>query len=598
MRAMVSAKRVLISISVCFISLALAFSADASQRLLIRNITVVDPIDGSARNRDVRIEAGRIVAIDEAGESAVTSAGGTDIDGTTLFLIPGLWDMHGHVSDEASGPLYVLNGVLGVRQMLGHDQSYAWRHRRLEATPAMPRMYLGSPLIDGAPAHYPGSIEVTNPDEAREAVRTVARSGAEFLKVYSKVPAAAYAALMDEAARLGVRVEGHVPDTVSWLSVASDGRQRSIEHLWGLPRWVASNAEDLTARTALFYEGVNWDSTLTPEQQARTVELQNEAYDRYDPVRFAAMVRDLARNRVWQSPTLVMWETRIREADPESAGDTRLAYLPAWMRDYWQAKVAADGNDAPAARALSERRHRFNLDRVREMHAAGVPILAGTDSPLPYVLPGWSLHEELELLVEAGLTPTEALRAATSSVGEFIGRVDVGRVREGALADLLIIEADPREDIRNTRRINTIIIAGQAIDAAAREEAFERLRRRAATPLVAEPMLEEYRRAGLLAATSTYDRLCAPPVEAWNCSPIDAIQYGLAPVVQESNALAHLADLVDWTERRFNEDVEIQAWVGSQHRRAGRHDRAQAAFERALKLAPGSPFLLHQIAQD
>lgn len=575
---------------------ALCSAASAAGTVTIRNITILDPIEGARTSQDVFIQHDRIVDITSAGAKSSRAVGETTVvDGTGKYLIPGLWDMHGHVSDEASGPLYVLNGVTGVRQIMGHSLSYAWRHQKLEATPAMPRMYLGSTLIDGKPAHVPGSIEVSSADEARQAVRTVKSSGAEFLKVYSKVPADAYAALIDEAQKLNVRVEGHVPDAVSWATVAKQGKQRSIEHLWGLPRWVASNAEDLSQRTTKFYQGVTWGGTLTLEQQKRTIELQNEAYDKYDPARFASLVRDLQRNRVWQSPTLIVWETRIREADPAVAADARLTFVPQWMRDFWKWKVGNDGNGDPAARALSERRHKFNLDRLREMHASGVPILAGTDSPLPYILPGWSLHDELALLVEAGLTPREALQAATSNVGQFVGRNDIGRVRPGALADLVILTADPSADIRNSREIDSVIIAGRLIDRTAREAAFDKLKSKFAAPTAAAALTEAFKRGGLDATIATYDQVCPAPDDVRNCSPIDAVEYTVAPLLLQRNEKDRLAALVDWAERRFPDDVEVQTWAALEHKKASRLDRSQAAFKRALQLAPGSPYILYHL---
>ncbi|MDV3256891.1 MAG: amidohydrolase family protein [Sphingomonas sp.] len=576
--------------------IALTGAAGAADTVTIRNITILDPIEGARAAQDVFIRNDRIVEISEAGAKSSEASGETTIvDGTGKYLIPGLWDMHGHVSDEASGPLYVLNGVTGVRQIMGHSLSHAWRHRKLEGTPAMPRMYLGSTLVDGKPAHVPGSIEVGSVDEARQAVRTVKGSGAEFLKIYSKVPADAYEALIDEARKLDVRVEGHVPDSVSWASVAKHGRQRSIEHLWGLPRWVAKNADDLSQRTAKFYESVTWGGTLTPEQQKRTIELQNEAYDNYDPTRFADILRDLKRNRVWQSPTLIVWETRIRETDPALETDPRLAFIPQWMREFWKWKVGNDGNGEPAARALSERRHRFNLDRLREMHASGVPILAGTDSPLPYILPGWSLHDELALLVEAGLTPNEALKAATSNVGQFIGRKDIGRVRPGAIADLVIVTADPTADIRNTRKIDAVIVGGRLIDRMARDAAFHQLKRKFAAPTAAAALTDAFKRGGLAAAMAKYDEVCPAPDDVRNCSPIDAVEYTLASLVLESPEKDRLATLVDWAERRFPNDVEVQTWAGLEHKKASRLSRSKTAFKRALQLAPGSTFLLYQL---
>ncbi|MDQ3077563.1 MAG: amidohydrolase family protein [Pseudomonadota bacterium] len=566
-------------------------SAQPAGDLVIRNIAVVDPVDGMRTGQDVRIRGDRII---EVRPTQPDWPVGT-VDGTGKYLIPGLWDMHGHVSDEASGPLYVLNGVTGVRQMMGHSASFAWRHKGLEASPSMPRMYLGSTLIDGSPAHVPGSIEVTSPEDARKAVRIVDRSGAEFLKVYSKLSAESYQALIEEAARLSVRVEGHVPDSVSWLQVAKDGRQRSIEHLWGLPRWVADNASELSARTAKFYEQVAWGGTLTPEQQARSIALQNEAYDHYDPVGFAALVRDLAANRVWQSPTLIVWEARIREANPDNANDPRLAYLPGWMRDFWKGKVAVDGNDKAEAQALSKRRHQYNMDRLREMHAGGVPILAGSDSPLPYILPGWYLHEELALFVEAGLSPIEALRTATSNAGIFLGRTDIGRIRQGALADMVILTANPLQDIISTRQIDSIVINGRLIDARARAAGFERAKSIAAASSVAGPMIAAFKRGGLDAALPVYGQHCPAPPDRMDCTGINAVEFGLAPLLWESPEKSRMKELVIWAERTFDHQADVQVWAGLQHGKSGDEAASLRALEKALALAPGDPFILHHL---
>lgn len=563
--------------------------------LIITNITVIDPVEGATAKRDVIIEGDRITSVRAAHSQPASSLTARIVDGTGKFLIPGLWDMHGHVSDEVSGPLYVLNGVTGVRQMLGHPLSYAWRHKKLEATPRMPRTYLGSALVDAAPAHVPGSIEVGSPEEAREVALTIKNSGAQFLKVYSKLSALSYTALMDEASKLGVRVEGHVPDAVSWQQVASDGKQRSIEHLWGLPRWVATNADDLAQRTAKFYEDVTWGGTLTPEQQLKTIELQNEAYDHYNPNRFRSLVRDLAANRVWQSPTLIVWETRIREADPANASDPRLAYIPAWMRGFWQAKVAVDGNEKPIARALSERRHRFNLDRLREMHASGVPILAGTDSPLPYIFPGWAMHDELLLLVEAGLSPIEALRTSTSNAGTFIGDEHIGRIQEGALADLVILDADPTKDIGATRNIDSVIIGGNLIDKTGRQAEFERLKRVAAAPSVADAMLKAFKENGLDAALSAFAEHCPASVEMYDCSGSNAVEYGLAPALLESAEKSRYEELVSWSQKTFSDQVDVLIWVAIHQKKNSNKEAARSAFQEALKIAPGDPFILHHL---
>ena len=343
------------------------------------------------------------------------------------------------------------------------------------------------------------------------------RSGAEFLKVYSKLSAESYQALIEEAQRLYVRVEGH------------------------------------------------------------------------------ALVRDLATNRVWQSPTLIVWEARIREADPNNANDPRLTYLPGWMRDFWRGKVAVDGNDKSEAVALNKRRHQFNMDRLREMHAGGVPILAGSHSPLPYILPGWSLHEELALYVEAGLSPIEALRTATSNVGIFLERTDVGRIRQGALADLLILTANPIRDINSTRQIDSIVINGTLVDSRARAEGFERAKSFAAASSVAGPMIAAFKRGGLDAALPVYEQHCQSPRARMDCTGINAVEFGLAPVLSQSPEKSRMNELVAWAERTFSNQVDVQTWAGLQYRKSGDMIASRRVLEKALVLAPGDPFILHHL---
>jgi hypothetical protein len=263
------------------------------------------------------------------------------------------------------------------------------------------------------------------------------------------------------------------------------------------------------------------------------------------------------------------------------------------MRDFWKQKVRADGNDKPAAKALSKRRHRFNLDRLREMHQAGVPILAGSDAPLPYIFPGWSLHEELSLLVEAGLTPLEALRAATSNAGLFMGRADIGRSAEGAIADLVILNADPTSDIRNVAKIHSVIINGTLIDKKARMAGFARLKSVAEAPVAGNLMIQAYKSGGLSAALTAYRKHCPAPVERMDCAGINAAEYGLAPVIEQSGNKAAYREFVIWAEQTFADQADVQIWAGLHHRKVGNRSLAEAALKRALVVAPGDPLAMH-----
>jgi hypothetical protein len=232
------------------------------------------------------------------------------------------------------------------------------------------------------------------------------------------------------------------------------------------------------------------------------------------------------------------------------------------------------------------------------MHRAGVPILAGSDAPLPYVFPGWALHEELSLLVEAGLSPLEALRTATSNAGLFMGRPDVGRLTEGAEADLVMLSADPTSDIRNVGKIDSIIINGVLIDKQAREAGFARLKKVADAPVAGNLMINAYKSGGLPAALAAYRKHCPAAIEQLDCTGINAAEYGLAPVIEKSGNKAEYREFVRWAEQTFADQADVQIWAGLQHRKAKNEVRAKAAFKRALMAAPGDPLAMHLIGSS
>jgi imidazolonepropionase-like amidohydrolase len=260
--------------------------------------------------------------------------------------------------------------------------------------------------------------------EARQLVRKAKQEGADFVKVHDGVPRDAYFALVDEARKSGLAVEGHVPESIT-AAEASVAGQKSIEHLTG----VAKAAPDDKQAQALF-----------------------------------ALFRI---NGTGQCPTLVMRHSYTVLDDPGLASDRRLKYVEPSRRKSWLDMQNETKSFPPDE--LPDRREtvRNEMRLVGEMQRAGVEILAGTDavSSAAYVLPGFSLHEELAMLVQAGLTPMEALQAATRNPAGFLNALDNrGTVDAGKLADLVLLDADPLQDIANTRRINAIVINGHLID--------------------------------------------------------------------------------------------------------------------------------------
>jgi imidazolonepropionase-like amidohydrolase len=423
----------------------------ADPALVITHVTVIDPRDGTtAPDRTIAIRGDRIAVVTSARDGAAIPAART-IDGTGKFVIPGLWDMHIHTffgtwvpgGEEVTLPLLVANGVTGVRDMgselepiLGARAAIA-EHRMLG-----PRMVIAGPMLDGPRTQFPASIAITTPDDGRRAVAMLAGRGVDFIKIQSYVPRDAYFAIAEECRKRGVVFVGHVPDAIRGAEAANAG-QNSFEHLIGVFE-ASSTAED-----ALL---------AGPKGPGRFL-------DTFDPAREAALTRILLARQTWQCPTL-FWERGQWLVDAiDTSHDPDAPYAPvSWRDKSWPrftASIIKELDTDPLA--VRQRFVTHELEIVRRLHAAGVPFLAGTDTPAGVdVIPGASLHHELERFVDAGLTPLAALQTATINPARFLGRLaDLGTVERGKLADLVLLDANPLVDITRTRAIAAVVLAGR-----------------------------------------------------------------------------------------------------------------------------------------
>jgi imidazolonepropionase-like amidohydrolase len=411
-----------------------------AQTLAISHVTVIDATGSAPQpDRTVLISQGRIVSVAPSAQTRVP-AQAIEVNGKGKYLIPGLWDMHTHWYDRAYQPLFTVHGITGVREMFGHPFQLKWRDEVNEGKAAGPRMLVSSPIVDGpARAGALGMTNITVKDdaEARQAVRTIKSDGYDFVKVYTHLSREAYFAIADESKKLGIPFAGHVPDAVTpWE--ASDAGQASIEHLEGIPEYC---------------------SNLTDRRRAKS------SPEAYNPEKCAALFAELRKNHTWLCPTLsILYGSNVAVADPASMNDPRLGLLPPAISKRW---TAAANRPVPRTEDALKAGNSYFRERVRitgEMNRAGIEILAGTDSAGPFVYPGSSLHEELALLVEAGLTPMQALRAATSNPARFMGKQkEFGTVEPGRAADLVLLNADPLSDIHNTRKIEAVIQRGVLI---------------------------------------------------------------------------------------------------------------------------------------
>lgn len=458
-------KRHLVWCSFCLTALLAGTCQSKAQSsiLLLRHVTVIDATGAPARKDvDVLIRGPRI---EKVARHIAAFPGAALIQARGKFLLPGLWDMHVHVWDaDLAFPLFLANGVTGVRNMGGHPEELRrWREELETGKRSGPRLIACGPVVDGAPAVHPDhSVVVGNATDAAAAVDRLQSQGWDFIKVYDNVPRDAYFAIAQETKKDGIPFVGHVPLSVT-AREASDAGQKSIEHFEGVG-YVISPVGDQFRLDRL-------DRIGKPSQPGEMMKLPlriaNELKtlsDTYDARRAADLFAHFRRNNTWQVPTLSVAHIYASIGNRAVYEDERLKYVTGQERDSWEHNpiVHIEIPEYVEGRKLWLQ----EAERItREAHKAGVRFLAGSDSGgVPYLYYGFSLHDELALLVEAGFTPMEALQAATRNAAQFLGLKDSGTIAVGNRADLLLLAADPLADIHNIGKIEAVIHDGRIYD--------------------------------------------------------------------------------------------------------------------------------------
>lgn len=435
--------------------------------LAITNVTIIDATGSPAQSdMTLLIEGQRIAGIGRTSELPVPE-GEQVVDARGKFLIPGLVDMHVHTTWDPDfvEPLLLANGVTSVREMYAKDfPAIQQRRREFAAGQSMaPRILDAGPIVDGAGGPWPGSIIVTNAAEAQAAVDRVRKEGFEYVKVYSSLNREAYFAIAERAKRVGIPYAGHLPGSVT-AAEASNAGQKSFEHLYGILLACSSREEELRKSVL--------NPPATPKGQdprhAYFAEQQAEL-DSYDKEKADALYALFKKNGTWQVPTLVVLRNAAFVYDPGYAKRLGLSahqkYVPYALQFMWSLALRFSGTPLPAQDLeTSERYLEWEVRTVGQMQKAGVGILAGTDTPNPFVYPGFALHEELALLAQGGLTPMEALQAATRNPALYFGKLDTtGTIEKGKVADLVLLNANPLVDIHNTQSIEAVVLDGKLI---------------------------------------------------------------------------------------------------------------------------------------
>lgn len=416
-----------------------SFCQSGKHDIVITHVNIVDVNTGKIlKDKTIAIDSNRITAIYD--KEILGSTAALVIDGKGKYLIPGLWDMHAHYkwSHVDLDPLLIANGITGVREMWGNMPAFVEIPKRSQQEGLLsPDVYLSGDLLDGNPPSFPaGCLVVAIPDEAVDAVKKQIDQHVDFIKVYSSLSEECFLAIAKEARKMNITFAGHIPNRVS-IYKAIEAGMISSEHLYGFLNACSS------------------------------VDTSNESLiSTFSETRFDSLCSVLAKSSMWLCPTLTVNRAMGYLNDSTFINDTRKAYLPGYVIEIWNQKLNPYTKSQIADFANSTRvRYLFEQSLIGKMNKKGVKFLAGTDFPNPFVFPGFSLHDELSLMVKGGMPTHDALRSATLNPAIFMNKkADFGSIEVGKMASLVLLNKSPLENIENTKTIETVIVRGKVYD--------------------------------------------------------------------------------------------------------------------------------------
>lgn len=549
------------SIYILLLSLFIYSCGDgANHDLIIFNVNIIDMETGEIlANRSVGIDSNRISAIYDQEVSTFWS---DKLDGKNGYLIPGLWDMHAHFfrNEKQASRTLLANGVTGIREMWGNMDSTNLFLKRNKKGHYGPDIYSAGAIIDGPPKMWPQSVEVSNAEEARAEVLSQIEEGVDFIKVYNNLSKESFDAIAETATEYGVPFAGHIPPAVGFVYAAEKGLS-CAEHMTGITGAVLKAEEGVV---------IGFDN-------------EYNYLDTYDEARFDALCKVLVEHDVWLSPTLIVSKNYGSLDKPEvlQASD-RLNYIDNETKSYWSAYVY-DSAYAAEWRAVND----FLFPLVGKAHAKGVKILAGSDFPNPFTYPGFSLHDELELLVENGMSNLAVLQSATSAPAEFMNKTnDFGAVAAGKIASLVLLRDNPLEDISNTTSIEAVIQRGKLYKKEALTEMLNEVKTEIANSAVpySKVFMEMMDDMGFQAALDSMTGI----VEANKSDSLLEVN-DMGWVLQELYNNKDIEKMVTYCEylvRWFPESSTAHAWAGEIMIKAKRREDAEKLLIKALELDP------------
>ncbi|MEI6263546.1 MAG: amidohydrolase family protein [Sphingobacteriia bacterium] len=442
---MKKAKNILIILIQLFICQLLL--AQKKVDLAIKDVTIIDVKNGKAiPHQHVFINNNRIIAITNQSKSWDAKK---VITASNKFLIPGLWDMHTHnwwqihFSDH-----YIKNGVLGVRNMYTPMNFINPLKDSINSNKINgPKYIAAGRVIEGTNPEFPDWLVVDSIHKIKKALDTLQMEGSDFVKVYNKIPKEVYFELMKESAKRGLSVQGHLPMSVNAID-ASNAGQKSFEHLLGIP--------DLCTSDSLFKNKYkfNWFAAVMREDDYGTIKIDESLAKKNFSV--------LKNNNTYICPTLVVWNNLFHPDIPFES-NSLINKFPKDMTAYWMGEIDRYRKKDAAYKQMALKKMETFKKITLLLYQSGVPLIAGTDAINPFCYPGYSLHDELVLLKDCGIPDADVLKMATCNAAEFLQLKEYGQIKVGNIASLVLLNANPLKNIKNTKNIDKVFLNGKQV---------------------------------------------------------------------------------------------------------------------------------------
>ena len=441
--------------------------------VLIQNIGVIDPIDGLEQNMTVIIKENKILDIFKTKE-AIVSAKNKIYNGSNKFLIPGLWDAHIHFAFEkdfaTSMPdLFLYHGITSLRDTGGEfDFVNKFKQEAIGNPKIKSRVKIAGPLIDGKFNVYDGnnsnypklSIQNINNEQLEKNVKILIDKGVDFLKAYEMLSPDQFKKLSNLAKKNNLKLTGHIPLSMDVIEASNLGLN-SIEHLRNIELSMTSQSEELfKERKTLLknkssIKGSKLRSLIHSKQRMKSI-------NDLDSMKIDNVIDVIIKNDVWQIPTLILYKNFANKTFKNSDYLPFLNLLPGQKKEEWIKKI--NTIDSEINQQVVDYTV-WSKKMVGYMHDKGISFMAGTDTPIGFLIPGLSLHQEIQELHESGLSELEAIQAATINPAKYFNLENsLGRIKPGFIADLIILDKNPLENISNTKSIQAVIKEGNLMN--------------------------------------------------------------------------------------------------------------------------------------